>query len=70
MSSPTAVKLASARVARTAHYGTPEEQSEARRDFAAAKIESAVEKALATAPPLTPAQIKRITGLLRSGGAK
>lgn len=46
----------------------PEREAKGRRDLAEAKIADAVKRALAAAPPLTPAQVKRLTGLLR--GAK
>lgn len=39
----------------------------ARRNLAEAKITEAIERAVAAAPPLTPDQIKRLTGLLRGG---
>ncbi len=58
---------AATKVARVTQYGTPEELAEARRELKAATIEAAIERALATAPPLTPTQIKRLSGLLKGG---
>lgn len=46
----------------------PERIAQASRNLAEVKITAAVERALATSPPLTPAQIRRIGTLLR--GAK
>ena len=48
----------------------PEREAKGRRDYAAAKLQATIERELAKAPPLTPAQIKRLSALLRSGGAK
>jgi hypothetical protein len=48
----------------------PEREAKGRRDLAEAKIQAAIERAVAAAPPLTPAQIKRLSGLLRTGGQK
>lgn len=47
----------------------PEREAKGRRDLAEAKIAAAVKRALSTAPPLTPEQVTRLSGLLR-GGAK
>lgn len=44
----------------------PERRAEASRNLAEAKIADYVERTLAGAPPLTPAQVKRISALLRS----
>jgi hypothetical protein len=46
----------------------PEREAKGRRNLAEAKIAEAIERSLAVAPPLTPAQVKRLSGLLR--GAK
>lgn len=59
---------AGAHVAVAVRVGDPEREVAARRNLAEAKIAAAVERALATSPPLTPAQIRRIGTLLR--GAK
>lgn len=48
----------------------PEREAKGRRDLAEAKIAAAVERALAVAPPLTPTQVKRLSGLLRTGGVR
>jgi hypothetical protein len=48
----------------------PEREAKGRRNLAEAKIAAAVERALAVAPPLTPTQIKRLSGLLRTGGQR
>lgn len=48
--------------------GDPERVTLARRDHAAAKIESYVARVVADAPPLTPAQRDRIASLLQPAG--
>lgn len=50
--------------------GDTERETEARRNLAEAKIADAIERALAVAPPLTPTQIKTLSGLLRTRGSK
>ena len=45
----------------------PERIAQARRELAESNIAAAVERALAAAPPLTPTQVKRLSGLLRGG---
>lgn len=57
-------------IARAALAGDPQAEADARRDHAAARIEVAIEKALAVAPPLSTQQIHRLSSLLRSGGAR
>lgn len=57
-------------IARAALAGDPQAEANARRDHAVARIEVAIERALAVAPPLTPGQVKRLSGLLRTGGVK
>ncbi|MGM7699443.1 hypothetical protein [Microbacterium sp. A84] len=47
----------------------PDRETKGRRDLAEAKIAAYVERTLAAAPPLNPGQIKRLSGLLRAGGA-
>ncbi len=49
--------------------GTPETRAEARRDLSALKLELAIQKAVAAAPPLTDEQRARLASLL-SGGAR
>ena len=41
---------------------------DARRDLAVAKIEDYIEKVVAEAPPLTPAQYDKLASLLQGGG--
>lgn len=48
----------------------PEREAKGRRDLAEAKIAAYVERTLAAAPPLTPAQVKRLSGLLRTGAQR
>lgn len=57
-------------VAYNARIGDAEGEQVARRNLAEAKIADAIERALAVAPPLTLAQVKRLSGLLRTGGSK
>lgn len=49
-------------------YRTPDQErrEQASTALAEAKIAAAIEHNLASAPPLTPAQVKRLSGLLRS----
>lgn len=56
---------ATAHVAVAVRVGDSEREVTARRNLAEAKIADAIERAVAAAPPLTPAQIKRLSGLLR-----
>lgn len=58
-----------AHVAVASRLGDPEREAEARRNLAEAKIQAAIEKALATAPPLSPQQIRTLSGLLRGRAA-
>ena len=60
----------SARVAVAVRLGDPQREHIARRNLAEAKIADAIDRALAVAPPLTPSQIKTLTGLLRAGGQR
>lgn len=50
--------------------GDAEGEATARRELAEAKLQNHIERVLATSPPLSERQIKRLTGLLRTGGAK
>ncbi|RII93282.1 hypothetical protein [Clavibacter californiensis] len=43
----------------------PERRAEASRNLAELNIADAIERALSSAPPLTPTQVKRLSGLLR-----
>lgn len=45
----------------------PEREAKGRRNLAEAKIAAYLERTLAAAPPLTPDQVKRLSGLLRGG---
>lgn len=58
---------ATAHVAVAVRVGDSEREVTARRNLAEAKIADAIERAVVAAPPLTPAQIKRLSGLLRGG---
>jgi hypothetical protein len=58
-----------ARAARTSQLtGDPTPEVEARRDYAAAKIEDYVHRVVSTAPALTDEQIARISAVLHRGG--
>jgi hypothetical protein len=63
--------LQSAALEKAQAYRTPDPEriAQASRNLAELKIAAAVERALANSPELTPAQIKRLSALLR-GGAK
>lgn len=61
---------AGALVARATQTGDPEKEALARRNLAEAKIADAIKKALDNAPKLTPAQIGRLSTLLRSNGER
>lgn len=65
MATVTRTLTASARVAVAVRLKDPERETVARRNLAEAKIADAIDRALAVAPPLTPAQIKHLSGLLR-----
>ena len=59
----------SMRVAQLHAYGAPDREiAEARRELAVAKLEDAVARILASAPPLHPAQRERVIDLLLSSG--
>lgn len=64
---PTARQLAGP-IAYAVKIGDVEGEKVARRNLAEAKIADAIDRALAVAPPLTPAQARRLSGLLRTGG--
>jgi hypothetical protein len=71
--SPTDVVARRARsqaqaAARARHFGADDPRTvAARREFAAASIEEAVEKYLAAAPQLSDEQVERLAALLRGG---
>jgi hypothetical protein len=60
--------VANAGVAQASNSGDPERKADAYRNLAEAKIALAIEKALASAPPLRPDQRERLAGLLAMGG--
>jgi hypothetical protein len=60
------LQTTSSAIARSARAGDPGAEADARREHAAMSIEVAIERALASAPPLSPTQVKRISALLRS----
>lgn len=51
------------------HPAEPARATTAERDLAAAKLAAYIDKVVAEAPPLTPAQRGRLAVLLRGGGA-
>lgn len=53
-----------AKVLAAHRWGTEEDQADARRDLAMAKIEAYAAKVVAEAPPLTDEQRERLAGLL------
>jgi hypothetical protein len=61
------LQTSSSAIARSRLAGNPEAEADARRDHAAVTIEVAIERALSSAPKLTPSQVKRLSGLLRGG---
>ncbi|UOW00829.1 hypothetical protein [Agrococcus sp. SCSIO52902] len=62
------LQVTKSRLGVAARSGDPDRIRTARRDHAAAKIEIAIERVLAEAPPLTPEQRARIAALLRPAG--
>lgn len=58
---------AAARIARAVYRRDEQEEADARRDFAAHKIAEAIDRALSTAPPLSPSQLRSLSALLRGG---
>lgn len=64
------VRVATSRLAIATRWGKDEDTlTAARRDLTEAKLERAIREAVASAPPLTPAQRDRLATLL-TGGAK
>jgi hypothetical protein len=47
-----------------------EREAKGRRDLAEVKIAASIERALAVAPPLSPTQVKRLSGLLKTGAQR
>lgn len=67
----TPLQHAVARKARSGRPGTPAAEVEAAsQDLATEKIASAVQKALASAPPLSAEQLDRLGALLRGGAQR
>jgi hypothetical protein len=64
------LQTTSSAIARAHLAGDADAVADARREHEVARIEAAIERALATAPPLTAVQIKRLSGLLQTGGQK
>lgn len=56
-----------AHVAVAVRVGDADREVVARRNLAEAKIADAIERALAVAPPLAPAQVRQLSRLLRGG---
>lgn len=67
---PITAVTARGQIATAVRMGDPEREATARRQLAEARIASAIEKSLAVAPPLTPGQVQRLSGLLRKGGQR
>lgn len=68
---PDPVLTARGRLARASRQdGDPKEREQAFRAFRIAKLEQAVQRALAEAPPLTDDQRARIAALLRPQGGE
>lgn len=62
------VRVATARLAISTRWGRDAATiAEARRDLTAAKLERAINEAVASAPPLSPAQRDRLASLLTGG---
>lgn len=72
MPSPVPPNTAQARgyLMTAVRMGDAEGEATARRELAEAKLQNYIERIVASAPPLTPEQIKRLSGLLRTGGSK
>lgn len=70
-SSVSAVQSLRGRVARLSRDHAPDspEITSTRAELAAAKLEQYIERVVAEAPPLTPAQRDRLALLLQGGGA-
>ena len=66
---PLTPRQAAGPVAYAVRVRDPELETIARRNLAEARVASAITRALSVAPPLTPTQIERLSGLLRGGQA-
>lgn len=62
------VATAKSRLAVSTRWHPHQDQTELRRDLAAAKLEAYVSRVVAEAPPLTAEQLDRVAVLLRPGG--
>lgn len=63
-------RSAAARIAAATRWGNKSPKlTEIQRDLAAESLELYVQKVVASAPPLTPEQLDRITGLLHGAAA-
>lgn len=67
---PPNTKRARGHLMTAVRMGNAEGEATARRELAEAKLQNYIERVLSVSPPLTQNQIKRLTGLLRTGGAK
>ncbi|GLI28504.1 hypothetical protein ARHIZOSPH14_27460 [Agromyces rhizosphaerae] len=65
MATVTRTLTASAHVAVAVRLKDPEREAVARRNLAEAQIADAIDRALAVAPPLTPTQVRTLTGLMK-----
>jgi hypothetical protein len=63
-----ASKSLGGRYANEMRFHPEADHTELERDYAASKLEDAARETVANWPPLTPGQIDRIAGLLRSAG--
>ena len=70
MSPIPTVYQATGHIGRAVRSRNTRAEAEARQVLRAAKIKAAIEKNLADAPPLTPAQIDELRTLLATGRAK
>lgn len=66
------VRTTASRLSALERYREPDDPAitEAKRDHAAARIEAAIERNLAAAPPLTDEQAARLAVILARGGAR
>lgn len=62
---PSPQYAAATRVAQAHHIKDTERIAQARQELAVANIEAAITRALEKAPPLSPAQVRSLSALLR-----
>ena len=67
---PSTQHSAAMKVAQAHRAKDPERIAKARRELAESNIQKAIERALEKAPPLTPTQVRLLSGLLRTGGVR